>query len=442
MEKNIISPYLYALESKQHGYLVYNGLSNSFIKVSKEFYKMLKDAKTNFDVLCELDTDTINTLKEIKIICTKKDVQNAINKKKFLRDYSKFQHDSLNLTIVPTTACNFQCPYCYEKGIEYKTMSEDTIAKLVEFIVERSEKTQKKLNITWYGGEPLLAVGKIKKIMSELSKHNLQVVSNGIITNAYYLNKENFDFLKIIKTNFIQVTLDGSTPQSHNNKRFCKDGSGSWEIILNNIDEILKSDYNFHLAIRCNIDKNNKDEFYEINKYLQKRWNNSERVSIYPGILTDHSKNSNNDCSFFSSMESSTFLIEEGVKNKNLKYLEYNIGGCSATQFNSYLIGPEGELYKCWNDIGKEEKTVGSIFDKSKLNSEILLDYLTAYPMFEDEMCVDCCLFFVCEGGCQWERINNKISGENKNLCSYAKLNLDKYLESYYKLKTLTNEKN
>jgi sulfatase maturation enzyme AslB (radical SAM superfamily) len=45
-------------------------------------------------------------------------------------------------------------------------MSEDTIAKLVEFIVERSEKTQKKLNITWYGGEPLLAVGKIKKIMS------------------------------------------------------------------------------------------------------------------------------------------------------------------------------------------------------------------------------------------------------------------------------------
>ncbi|MGI6320555.1 MAG: hypothetical protein ACOXZK_06275 [Bacteroidales bacterium] len=143
MEKNIISPYLYALESKQHGYLVYNGLSNSFIKVSKEFYKMLKDAKTNFDVLCELDTDTINTLKEIKIICTKKDVQNAINKKKFLRDYSKFQHDSLNLTIVPTTACNFQCPYCYEKGIEYKTMSEDTIAKLVEFIVERSEKTQK-----------------------------------------------------------------------------------------------------------------------------------------------------------------------------------------------------------------------------------------------------------------------------------------------------------
>ena len=32
--------------------------------------------------------------------------------------------------------------------------------------------------------------------------------------------------------------------------------------------------------------------------------------------------------------------------------------GCSATHLNSFLIGPLGELYKCWNELGDGELNV------------------------------------------------------------------------------------
>ena len=37
--------------------------------------------------------------------------------------------------------------------------------------------------------------------------------------------------------------------------------------------------------------------------------------------------------------------------------------GCAATSVNTFVIGPSGELYKCWVDVGRKEKIIGSIYD-------------------------------------------------------------------------------
>ena len=67
----------------------------------------------------------------------------------------------LSLTIAPTLSCNFRCPYCYETGRKYNTMTPSIVSDVIHFIHERIEATQlidgkHHVSISWYGGEPLL----------------------------------------------------------------------------------------------------------------------------------------------------------------------------------------------------------------------------------------------------------------------------------------------
>ena len=438
-KKDIISPFLYMFESQKHGYLAYNGLNNSFVKINKDLFDLLNEAKKDITNLNKLDIEIQEILKKTFIICTEENVQTLINQKKFTRGYIAFQSELLNLTIAPTSSCNFQCYYCYEEGIQQKTMDDSTIEKLIEFIEIKSKKTHNNVNITWYGGEPLLAVKQIKQILEKLKEKNIKITGQSIITNGYFLNAENIEFLKENNINFMQITLDGANPETHNERRKNKDGSGSWNKILENIDNLLKADYKFRLSIRCNVGKDNHEEFQVLKEYLEKRWNNNPAIFIYAGILRDH-QNPISKCQFFTDIEAANFIISQGVKNKNLPYPEFRPDGCGATQYNAYLIGPEGELYKCWNELGRQDRVVGNINDKLETNKTLLLNYLSGFSMLDDEKCKKCCMFFVCEGGCQYIRINNHMYNKNESLCNFIKINMKKYLEEYYELKQNSNE--
>jgi uncharacterized protein len=435
MQKYKISPYLFVFESKKYGYLAYNGLNNSFLQINQRIFDLLNGAKKNIHVLNELDVAIQQKLRESFILCTEEEIQTQINQKKFLQNYNTFQNDILNLTIAPTSACNFKCFYCYENGISQKTMDDSIIEKLIDFVLEKSKRTQNNVDITWYGGEPLLAIEKIIKILNGLKEKDINIIGNSIVTNGYFLNKENFNLLRANGVSAMQITLDGSNSETHNKRRQCADGSGSWDRILKNIDNMLNTECEFHVSIRCNVAKDNQEEFQILKGYLENRWKNDKRLSIHPGILRNHKNDTNNDCQYFNNVESSNFFISQGVKNKDLPYLSYEAGGCSATQFNAYLIGPEGELYKCWNELGRPDRIIGNVSNKSGVNKSILLSYLSGHSMHDDENCKKCYLFFVCGGGCKWSRINNYMYHENRDLCNFVKANMEKYLEAYFDLK-------
>ena len=42
---------------------------------------------------------------------------------------------------------------------------------------------------------------------------------------------------------------------------------------------------------------------------------------------------------------------------------------CSANSSSSFVIGPNGELYKCWEDVGKRSMIIGSVLDDAFISN-------------------------------------------------------------------------
>jgi uncharacterized protein len=82
-----------------------------------------------------------------------------------------FSDRYLKLTILPTEKCNFRCEYCYE-DFTHGRMSPSTITG-IKNSMEMRAPTLSVLEISWFGGEPLLAsdiVINISKFAKDISQ--------------------------------------------------------------------------------------------------------------------------------------------------------------------------------------------------------------------------------------------------------------------------------
>lgn len=114
---------------------------------------------------------------------------------------TKFSASHLDLTIIPTSDCNFACVYCYEKDfVSNQYINKDNQEALLDFISGKASLISN-LHITWYGGEPLLALSIIESltegILDICSRHNVQY-SASMVTNGYLLSKTTLHTLRKI----------------------------------------------------------------------------------------------------------------------------------------------------------------------------------------------------------------------------------------------------
>jgi uncharacterized protein len=81
-------------------------------------------------------------------------------------------------------------------------------------------------------------------------------------------------------------------------------------------------------------------------------------------------------------------------------------------------IGPEGEFYKCWNDVSDRRKIIGYINQPSLINPNLLTKYIIEGTLFDDLKCKNCFFFPICGGGCPQYRLKNKYEGGSFDLCA------------------------
>jgi len=139
----------------------------------------------------------------------------------------------MNLVLNLTEHCNLRCSYCYYRtSPQVSVMTKATLEQAIDFAFARMQfLKQNWLNITFFGGEPLLE--------AELMMYGVHYAKSrapqgmrlqfAINTNGTLLTENILDFLQ--QQHFrIYLSLDG--PQSvHDLQRPCKDGTSSWASI-------------------------------------------------------------------------------------------------------------------------------------------------------------------------------------------------------------------
>ncbi len=176
-------------------------------------------------------------------------INNVVLNEKLLKKKVK---DLAMITLEVTQECNLRCKYCvynenYENYRPFTTtrMTWQTARKGIDYIYSLVEwKKEKKFNIGFYGGEPLLNSEVIKQSV-EYSKKKFTGwdLSFTLTTNLTALDLEILSFL--IENNFnLSISLDGNK-QNQDAKRVFVNGKGTYDTVMKKLETIKNVDNDF-----------------------------------------------------------------------------------------------------------------------------------------------------------------------------------------------------
>ena len=249
-------------------------------------------------------------------------------------------------TILTTTGCNARCFYCFEKGTKPVTMTAETADKVARYIV--THRDDEKVQIRWFGGEPLVNVKVIDQICTELREQDVPfhstMVSNGYLFDADMVQRAR-DLWQLQQ---VQITLDGTELTYNRVKAYVHQGVNAFERVLQNIAMLTAA--GIRVSIRLNVDKHNIGEMAELVLLLHQRFGTNEHLSIYSHELFVK-RTPEDDAEIFAQQTQLAQQIAACGYKRHKRGLQKDIklNSCIADGSGSVVIVPDGHLSKCDN---------------------------------------------------------------------------------------------
>lgn len=410
-----LSRYVFLI-NKDNLYLIYNSRTNNFHRINKELFDTLEFG--NICIIEKNSPETFQKLKSLRIITSEQDDNDYVSLLELKHNTIAYSTGQLGITLAPTISCNLSCPYCFESEKPLGVISKNTCDDVIDFI--NSHRLCKKFSLNWFGGEPLLGIERIEYFLNRLSqrikeKTSIPMYYHSMITNATLLKGKAIEVFKKYPLDSIQITFDG-VKERHNKIKFYASKEGTYDDIVVNIENFIKNCPKTSVALRINIDNNNSKDYLVLYKIFHERFPKSN-IQLYPGILQKCGECG--DESFMTSSDIALFnkwLRDNGIDHEI--YPTHHNKLCAAIGIGAYAIGPRGELYNCWEDMGREDAIVGSIYEKELKRPEMLANLMRYGNIFNYEKCRECSLLPICTGGCPKHRAKNKLNGEHNEICS------------------------
>lgn len=228
------------------GSYVYDTTMNSVLTVSSDLYGVLANAASGESWSSALARAPENAKKEYLGLCEAgylhenplEKIEHPLTRSVALR----LERQVGMLILQVTQRCNFRCKYCiYSESNDLnrchssEDMSFETACEAIDFYYRHSVDCSE-VSISFYGGEPLLRLDLIKRVVeySESLFRGREVLFR-LTTNASLLNEEAVRFFTREGHKFsVLISLDG--PQEIQDKeRVFPDGSGTYSCIMKNL---------------------------------------------------------------------------------------------------------------------------------------------------------------------------------------------------------------
>jgi len=287
------------------------------------------------------------------------------------------------------------------------------------------------LSLTWYGGEPLLAMDIIEELtgrIQSVTEPNSVKYSAMIVTNGYLLDQLTVDRLRQLHVTSAQVTLDGPAA-IHNRKRPLVNGRPSFDTIVKNL---VYATTRLRIGLRVNVDKEfTRDTVGRLLEELEAA-GIRDRVSVNFALIepvTSVCANISENCydtASFSSVETDyyTLLSERGFRLEKLP--SPCPTACMAQLINAFVVDPDGDLYRCWNYVGNKSHVCGNVArDVDHKHAEFLR--LFTFDPYADAKCRDCNILPLCQGGCPSRRVDRDMTADQQ--CESWRYNLEPMLD-------------
>lgn len=319
--------------------------------------------------------------------------------------------------------CNFRCPYCYESDISEKgkrwakeTFTKEMVDKAYEAMAEITpDESKRTRSITLYGGEPLLA--KNKEIVAYIVQkgtalgYTFDAISNGYEIEHYK------DLLGPGKIQSVQISVDGPK-EIHDKRRYHYQDGGTFDKIFANIGMAL--DAGVRVSLRANTDATNyqyieslydqfRDAGYTDNKlflFSAAMVVGDENIKPAPAAEDPHPASLLTKPEFNAKLQQTKVPgqhQEMWIYKKLYTAIKHNIRinfdpVYCGVQVGAYIFDPYGDIYNCWETVGKERHIIGHYSDGITWEEEIKRWHernIATAPR-----CSGCKYAFLCGGGC------------------------------------------
>jgi uncharacterized protein len=340
--------------------------------------------------------------------------------------------DIMQVTILPTMACNLACDYCFENEVrEGGVMTPQTVDKVIAYLKRRVDRIRPEtIHLHFFGGEPLLQPETLKRISRALHEQAASLgipLTLGMITNGVLLTPQFVGEMIPLGFRWVKITFDGDR-EEHDRKRVFHNREGTFDRIYDNLCAIHERfPGRLKIAVGGNFDNENYDSMFGLIDRLKKSpFVDDILVARFKPIMTPNPEIASQRegrvssfcevCSFNQRQIDGMMALEEKLWDVGVPAQSRpEMGPCEYHSRHSFTIGPDGSIYKCPAFVGLHNLAAGHV-DQDDYSAEG--ERQIAAKKW-DEDCESCHFLPNCVGGCRYSAVNKTGSLEIKNCESH-----------------------